>query len=1364
MLLIWFLLIGLCISLSDSDTEEEVEIVRCNPLKNPTCHVANEALRSSIFETFYHGTKYFSIASCRKGVNFSPNGLSLTIAKEYDNPVLVSSFYLMYGKVEAEIKGSNGQGIISSFYLQSDDLDEIDICEIFGSDQYEFQTNYFIKGNISDYERGRYHHLSNNPLDEYNKYGIEWTPDYIIWYLNNKIVRKLGNKNKYGFPTSPMLVKFSLWSGGDDTNSFGTVAWAGGETNYKMGPFVMNIKNLKAINYSNGDSYNYGWLPNGEWQELKALGGNIYGDNEIEIRKKFKPVRKPTLQVEEGEEVQEEVEEDKKNIPTIIKDKIKKFKLLESGSDIVVPQNDQDETDNEEVELISGKEDDEQNRPRSEESIFNEFRQFSTEYDKELERISFISLITNSSDKFLQTYSFYNKLGFRLTKNFSRISNDGASAANNPQLHLGISKNSLREVWLESYPLQNLDSNGNLKPWQELEIYNGDNCEKLTESTVIKIRYSNEKLPISHYDLSKKLIFFTTNLKKIENLLEEDCYEYLNDDIIISQDPLGNSLKFTNSKNVLEKIKYHSAEEYIEKTSKEILEKEQNKQRVVKSQVQTVIEEKKDKKIDGTNKKKKIAVMTSGGDAPGMNPAVRAVVRAGIYYGCDVFAVYEGYEGLVKGGKLLKKIDWEDVRSYLSLGGTAIGTARCKEFREREGRLMGAFNMIKNGIDALVVCGGDGSLTGADLFRSEWPSLVKELVDTNKFTAEEVKPYQHLTIVGLVGSIDNDMSGTDVTIGAYSALERITEMVDYIGATASSHSRAFVVEVMGRHCGWLALMSGIATGADYIFIPERPPKANEWKNELKEIVSRHRGYGRRKTTVIVAEGAIDDELNPISSDEVKNVLVDLGLDTRTTILGHVQRGGTAVAFDRKLATMQGVEAVKAVLSLTPETPSPMIGILKNKIVRYPLVDAVKQTKAVATNIENKDFDKAMSLRDANFYDAYKYYKSISYYDDGSKSVIKERQLSIAVVHVGAASAGLNAATRAAVLYSISRGHKLFAVMDGFSGLIAGKIKPLTWIDVEGWHNKGGSEIGTNRSLPSVNFGKIAYHLQNKGIQGLIIIGGFEAFTSLHELYEQKSNYPIFEIPMVVIPATVSNNVPGSEYSLGSDTCLNELVTYCDVVQQSASSSRRRVFVVEVQGGHSGYVASYCGLITGSIATYTPEAKINLIELQRDIELLFKVFQSDRGEDHSGKLIIRNEQASSVYSTELIADIIKENAKGRFETRTAIPGHVQQGFTPTGNDRVMAVKFTLKALEFIEEWNRCHDKQQMVIDDVDFEKHSQVVIGIHGDTCEFTSVRHLYESEANVELRKGKTIHWLDMIEVEDMLSGKSLLIKQEKDY
>jgi 6-phosphofructokinase 1 len=220
-----------------------------------------------------------------------------------------------------------------------------------------------------------------------------------------------------------------------------------------------------------------------------------------------------------------------------------------------------------------------------------------------------------------------------------------------------------------------------------------------------------------------------------------------------------------------------------------------------------------------------------------MNSAVRAVIRMAINKNCEAYAVFEGYEGLVRGGDLIKKMDWQDVRGWQSEGGTLIGTARCKAFYERPGRLLGAKNMVLNGIDALIICGGDGSLTGADKFRYEWPGLLAELVETKMLTAEQIKPYMHLNIVGLVGSIDNDMSGTDATIGCFSALGRICEMVDYIEATASSHSRAFVIEVMGRHCGWLALMAGVATGADFVFIPEKP-RADRWRQEMCAIVAR----------------------------------------------------------------------------------------------------------------------------------------------------------------------------------------------------------------------------------------------------------------------------------------------------------------------------------------------------------------------------------------------------------------------------------------------------------------------------------------------------------------------------------------------
>ena len=230
---------------------------------------------------------------------------------------------------------------------------------------------------------------------------------------------------------------------------------------------------------------------------------------------------------------------------------------------------------------------------------------------------------------------------------------------------------------------------------------------------------------------------------------------------------------------------------------------------------------------------RRIAVMTSGGDSQGMNGAVRAVVRTAIALGCEAYKVREGYEGLVN--NWIERQEWRDVRGWLSEGGTLIGTARCMAFMERPGRLQAARNMVKSGIDAIVIVGGDGSLTGADKFRSEWPGLIAELVEKREITAVEAKNVGHLNVVGLVGSIDNDMSMTDATIGCYSSLNRICECVDNIDSTASSHQRAFVIEVMGRHCGWLALMAGMSTGADYIFIPERPPE-NDWVQEMSDVV------------------------------------------------------------------------------------------------------------------------------------------------------------------------------------------------------------------------------------------------------------------------------------------------------------------------------------------------------------------------------------------------------------------------------------------------------------------------------------------------------------------------------------------------
>ncbi|KAH8661935.1 6-phosphofructokinase-like protein [Xylariales sp. PMI_506] len=758
--------------------------------------------------------------------------------------------------------------------------------------------------------------------------------------------------------------------------------------------------------------------------------------------------------------------------------------------------------------------------------------------------------------------------------------------------------------------------------------------------------------------------------------------------------------------------------------------------------------------------KKKIAVMTSGGDSPGMNGVVRAVVRMAIHMGCDAYCVYEGYQGLVTGD--IRKTDWHDVRGFLSEGGTLIGTARCMEFYERPGRRTAAKNLILNGVDALVICGGDGSLTGADKFRAEWPSLLAELVSMGELKPEQVAPYQHLNIVGLVGSIDNDLSGTDNTIGAPSALARICEMVDYIEATASSHSRAFVIEVMGRHCGYLALMAGVATGADFIFIPEKPRDDN-WQEDMCRIVKKHRSDGKRKTIVIIAEGAKDKNGKKIEPQAVVDLLKDkngLGLDTRLTVLGHVQRGGAPVALDRVLATLQGVEAVKTVLEATPESETCFIAINENKICRKPLMAAVQATQEVAKAIDAQEFDRAMSLRDTEFAEMYACYQLTTTVGlDESLKLPSNKRMKIGFVNVGAPAGGMNAALRAGVAYCLNRGHEPVAIHNGFAGYVRhhddkpqGSVRSFDWLEVDSWASRGGSEIGTNRELPEESgMAEVAGFIKKDQFDALFLIGGFEAYHAVAQLRKARAQYPELCIPFVLLPATISNNVPGSEYSLGSDTCLNELVNYCDKIKQSASATRRRVFVIETQGGRSGYIATLASLGVGASAVYIPEEGINLDMLTTDISHLKEVFRHDKGQSRAGRLILVNEKADKLFTAKLIADIIRHESEERFEARDSIPGHVQQGGVPSAVDRDRAVRLAIRCMQHLEKFGpvAAHSPATVKADPL-----SACVIGIQGAAVVFTGLEKLEAQDTDWKNRRPMAAHWRDLKEVVDILGGR----------
>ncbi|KAM3603657.1 uncharacterized protein V6R79_000221 [Siganus canaliculatus] len=673
---------------------------------------------------------------------------------------------------------------------------------------------------------------------------------------------------------------------------------------------------------------------------------------------------------------------------------------------------------------------------------------------------------------------------------------------------------------------------------------------------------------------------------------------------------------------------------------------------------------------------KSIAVLTSGGDAQGMNAAVRAVVRMGIYVGAKVYFIHEGYQGMVDGGDNIKEATWESVSSMLQVGGTVIGSARCKEFRTHEGRLRAAQNLVERSITNLCVIGGDGSLTGANLFREEWSGLLDELLQQGLITDEAARSNSVLHIVGMVGSIDNDFCGTDMTIGTDSALHRIIEVVDAIMTTAQSHQRTFVLEVMGRHCGYLALVSALACGADWVFIPEMPPE-DGWEDSMCQKLSESRSRGSRLNIIIVAEGATDRQGQPISSHFVKDLVVRrLGFDTRVTILGHVQRGGTPSAFDRILASRMGVEAVLALLEASATTPACVVSLVGNQAVRLPLMECVQMTQEVQKAMDERKFEDAVRLRGRSFENNLSTYSLLSYRKADSE--LPNSSFNVAVLNVGAPAAGMNAAVRSAVRVGITEGHKMFAVSDGFEGLYKGQIKEIKWGDVGGWTGQGGSLLGTKRTLPGKHLEEIAEQLRIHNINALLVIGGFEAFESLLQLYEARADYEELCIPMCMLPATISNNVPGTDLSIGADTSLNAIVETCDRIKQSASGTKRRVFIIETMGGYCGYLATVGGLAAGADTVYIYEEAFDIRDLQANVEHLTQKMKTtiQRG------LVLRNESCNENFTTDFIYQLYTEEGKGVFDCRKNILGHMQQGGAPSPFDRNFGTKIAAKAIQWI----------------------------------------------------------------------------------
>ncbi|KAM7380641.1 hypothetical protein PAMP_003921 [Pampus punctatissimus] len=745
-------------------------------------------------------------------------------------------------------------------------------------------------------------------------------------------------------------------------------------------------------------------------------------------------------------------------------------------------------------------------------------------------------------------------------------------------------------------------------------------------------------------------------------------------------------------------------------------------------------------KLKMTGAGRAIAVLTSGGDAQGMNAAVRAVTRMGIYVGAKVYLIHEGYQGLVDGGDNIKLAHWHSVTNIIQLGGTVIGSARCKAFPTREGRLAAAFNLVKRGITNLCVCGGDGSLTGANIFRNEWSGLLAELVQKGRITDTLAKQHDHLNIVGLVGSIDNDFCGTDMTIGADSALHRIMEIIDAIMTTAQSHQRTFVLEVMGRHCGYLALVSALASGADWLFIPEAPPQ-DGWEDRMCTRLEGSRIKGSRLNIIIVAEGAIDRNGKPISSNYIKDLVVErLGYDTRVTVLGHVQRGGTPSAFDRILSSKLGVEAVVALLEATPDTPACVIGLSGNQPVRLPLMECVEMTKLVQKAMNEKRFDEAIKLRGGSFENNWNIYKLLSL----QKPAQSQSNFSLAILNVGAPAAGMNAAVRSAVRVALSYGHKVYAVSDGFQGLADGAVFEMEWHTVAGWTGQGGSLLGTKRTLPSKHMEKIVDTITKFNISALLVVGGFEGYEGVLQLFEARGRYDELCIPMCVIPATISNNVPGTDFSLGADTAVNAAMEGCDKIKQSATGTKRRVFVVETMGGYCGYLATSTGIAVGADAAYIYENPFSIHDLKTNVEHLAEKMKKDiqRG------LVLRNEKCHEYYTTDFIHKLYSSEGKGIFDCRVNVLGHLQQGGAPSPFDRNYGTKLGVKAIQWISERLTENFRQGRVFAN---SPETACVLGLNRKVISFIPVTEL-KAMTDFEHRMPKVQWWFNLRQMLKMLA------------
>ena len=500
-----------------------------------------------------------------------------------------------------------------------------------------------------------------------------------------------------------------------------------------------------------------------------------------------------------------------------------------------------------------------------------------------------------------------------------------------------------------------------------------------------------------------------------------------------------------------------------------------------------------------------------------------------------------------------------------------------------------------------------------------------------------------------------------------------------------------------------------------------------------EGLVRAREAGRRDSIIVVAEGAQDLEGNRITSQEIANTIKDrLNEDARVTILGHVQRGGAPSAYDRWASTWLGYEAVQEVLGAGPETEPKVMGVRGNRTAAISLRESVAQTREVPKLIAAQDYAGAMELRGSSFVNSVRIHKELA---TTLRTEPMPGSKRIAILHAGGLAPGMNTATRAAVRLGIQRGFTMLGVENGFDGLREGLVRELTWREVDGLVGEGGAVLGTRRTVPEVeDLYAINRSLEEHQVDALMVIGGFNAYEGAWRIHNERGRYPAFTLPILCIPASIDNNLPGSELAIGPDTALNVITDALDKVKMSGSAAQR-CFVVETMGRYCGYLALMSGLAGGAERVYLNEEGITLDQLNEDVHWLNEEFSTGR----KLFLAIRNENANVHFTTDFIARLLEEAGGHKYDVRQSILGHIQQGGSPSPFDRLHATRLVSRGLDILAE-------------ELASDEPESWYIGLVASRIEKAPLQHMHDF-IDQNHRRPRKQWWLELRKVQRAVAG-----------